>query len=76
MDKSYNNINDLYDSDNLASSDLSDDNDSLNSLYCKKESWGIQMKNNFPLVIVTIIFLLFICILVYLYFSGKLMINF
>jgi hypothetical protein len=76
MGKSYNDINDLYDSNNNESSDYSDDNESLNSLYCKKESWGSQIKNNRPLVIVSIIFIIFICILVYLYFSGKLMINF
>jgi hypothetical protein len=72
MRESYNN-NDLYDDDNVESSD---DNESINSLYYKKDSWKGQIKNNRPFVIVTIIFILFICILVYLYFDKKLTINF
>ena len=82
MDRSYDNISNIYDYEN---DDLSMENSSIGnlsdsssicSLFCKNETWMSHVKQNRPLIIISIIFILFICILIYLYFSGNLMISF
>ena len=81
MDSSYDNISNIYDYEN---ENLSMENSSINnlsdsssicSLLCKNETWASSVKKNRSLIIISIIFILFICILVYLYFSKKLIID-
>jgi hypothetical protein len=64
-------------SDNLDNSDNSNDSDnSDNSKYKKKgNSWYNKLGKNRPVIIMTVVFIMFILILVYLYMKGRLIFN-
>lgn len=61
-------------SDNSNDSDNSKDN-SKDKKNKKKDSWYNKLGKNRPVIIMTVVFIMFILILVYLYMKGRLIFN-